>query len=68
MVTGVWLLFAGGTMCPADGQQKDDKKVRRKTSQKEVTDKEPKNITVDHNKVVFFVEVVCCLVFWGCLV
>ena len=55
-------------MCPADGQQKDDKKVRRKTSQKEVTDKEPKNITVDHNKVVIFVEVVCCLVFWGCLV
>ena len=44
---GTRLLFAGGTvspmMCPADGQQKDKKKVRRKTSQDEGRDKADKN-------------------------
>ena len=45
---GTRLKFAGGAvspvmMCPADGQQKDDKKVRPRTSQDEGRDKAEKN-------------------------
>ena len=54
---GTRLLFAGGTvspmMCPADGQQKDDKKARRRTSQAEGGDKAEKT-RVGRNEVVGF--------------
>ena len=44
---GTSLLFAGGTvshmMCPADGQQKDGKNARQRTSQDEGRDKAGKN-------------------------
>ena len=40
-------------MCPADGQQKDGKNARQRTSQDEGRDK-PKKTRVDRNEVVGF--------------
>ena len=57
------MLFAGGTVtpmtCPADGQQKNDKKDQTNTANMGAETK-PKEARVDRNEVVGFVEFLFC--------
>ena len=65
---GTRLLFAGGTvspmMCPADGQQKDDKKGQTEDKPRWGR-RQPKKTRVDRNEVVVFRWIWIYLVFWG---
>ena len=55
---GKRLLFAGGSvspmMCPADGQQKDGKKMPDRGQAKMRAETKPKKTGVDRNEVVGF--------------